>query len=79
MKVKIAKWCLDNDHAVTVIFVLLMCSLVFVLSFIVCAVIEYNNCNGILSFIGYDFTEMIDFGVFRSPAITPVFECTQVN
>lgn len=78
-KIAISKWLLEHDHAITGILCMTLLLFAFVFSFITCAIIEYNNCSGSLSFTGYDFSEIIDFGLFRTSAITPTFECTKAN
>lgn len=54
---------------------LLILLMVFLLTFVGCAVIEYSNCVGEFSFSHYEW-ETIRFGdVFTIPGPSPIFIC----
>lgn len=72
---KLCKFILTaNEYTFIFIFAVILLSLAFVFTFLGCALIEYNNCDGDLSFSHYDY-QLVDISIAVLPAPGPVFGC----
>jgi hypothetical protein len=74
-KLKVLQWLMVGEYRFIIFFGILLCALAFAITFLSVYMVEYNKCDGDLSFSHYGSIPLM-IGDIKTNSPNPIFKCS---